>query len=317
MLRDGLLNAARGFAMGAADLVPGVSGGTVALVLGIYERLVASIRAGSSAMGAILRLDAAGVRAWLERVEWLLVVPLAAGILLAVLSLARFLQGLLHDVPELMAAIFLGLVAGSVVVAWRLVRAPRVSHVLIVVVVGVVVFLALGIQGGTSEDSVAQAADPPLWAYFGAGAVAICAMILPGISGSFLLVLMGMYAPLLSAVTRAEVIVLGVFVAGAALGLALFSQVLHRALRDHHDVMLAALIGLMAGSIRVLWPWPGGVDSTELGAPEGDVLVAAVAVAVGFLGVVVVGGAAQRLETRRGVRIERPRDPRLAEPEPG
>ncbi|CAN5752312.1 DUF368 domain-containing protein [soil metagenome] len=298
MLRGGLLNAVRGFAMGAADLVPGVSGGTVALVLGIYERLIASVRAGSSALGTLLRADVSGFKAWMGRVDWLLVIPLAAGILLAVLSLARFLQGLLHDEPELMAAIFLGLVAGSVVVAWRLIHAPRVSHALIVLVLGMVTFLAMGIHGGTSEDSVTQVADPPMWAYFGAGAIAICAMILPGISGSFLLVLMGMYAPLLSAVTSANVVVLVVFTAGAALGLALFSQLLHRALRDHHDVVLAALIGLMAGSVRVLWPWPGGVDSTELGAPEGEVLVAVVAAALAFVAVVIVAGAAQRLETR-------------------
>jgi putative membrane protein len=299
MTRDLLLTAARGFAMGAADLVPGVSGGTVALVLGIYERLVASTRAGSSGLGRLLRGDVAGLRAWLARVEWHFVLPLLAGILLAVVTLARIMQRLLRDEPELMAAIFLGLVAGSVVVAWRLIREPRLAHALIILAVGAATFVILGLGGGTSEGSAAQAATPELWAYFAAGAVAICAMILPGVSGSFLLVLLGMYAPILSAVTNGDILVLAVFLVGAVVGLALFSQLLHFALQRQHDVVLAALIGLMAGSIRVLWPWPGGVDSTELGAPEGAVLVALLAAVVAFVAVVVVAGAAQRLEARR------------------
>lgn len=294
--RDSLWNAARGFAMGTADLVPGVSGGTVALVLGIYERLIASIRAGSRGLGSLVRLDLAGLRRWFAQVEWLLVLPLGAGILLAVLLLARLIQTLLHDEAELMAAVFLGLVAGSVLIAWRLLRAPRPRHLLVMAGVGIATFVLLGLQGNTGEDAVQQASDPALWAFFVAGAIAICAMILPGISGSFLLVVMGMYGPVLAAVTEMDVVVLVTFMGGCVLGLALFSQLLHRALQRHHDVMLAALIGLMAGSIRVLWPWPNGVESTLLGAPEGEVISAVAASIVAFVFVVVVAGAAQRVE---------------------
>jgi putative membrane protein len=282
--------------MGTADLVPGVSGGTVALVLGIYERLIASIRAGSRGLGSLVRLDMTGLRRWFGQVEWLLVLPLGAGILLAVLLLARLIQTLLHDEAELMAAVFLGLVAGSVLIAWRLLRAPRPSHLLLMVGVGIATFVLLGLQGSTGEDDVQQVSDPALWAFFVAGAIAICAMILPGISGSFLLVVMGMYGPVLAAVTELDLVVLVAFMAGCVVGLALFSQLLHRALQRHHDVMLAALIGLMAGSIRVLWPWPDGVASTTLGAPEGDLIAALVASAVAFIFVVVVAGAAQRVE---------------------
>ncbi len=310
--RELILNSVRGFAMGAADLVPGVSGGTVALVLGIYERLVASIRAGSRGLGSLLRIDPGGFRGWMSRVEWLLVLPLLAGILVAVLSLARLIQGLLHDQPELMAAVFLGLVAGSVVVAWRLIRAPRPVHAVVIAGVGVVVFVLLGLQGGTSEESVRQVASPPLWAYFFAGAVAICAMILPGISGSFILVLLGMYGPLLAAVTGLDILVLTVFMAGCVIGLALFSQVLHRALQLHHDIVLAALIGLMAGSIRVLWPWPLGVESTELGAPEGDILVAVVSAGLAFVAVVFLARFAQQIA--RAEESARATDPALVEP---
>ncbi|MCB1260173.1 MAG: DUF368 domain-containing protein, partial [Acidimicrobiales bacterium] len=132
-----------------------------------------------------------------------------------------------------------------------------------------VTFVVLGLREGTSDDVVAQTADPAIWAFFGAGAIAICAMILPGISGSFILVMLGMYGPVLGAVTDRDVVSLGVFLVGAVIGLALFSQALHWALNRHYDTVMAVLIGLMLGSMRVLWPWPDGVDSTAIGAPEG------------------------------------------------
>ncbi len=163
-------------------------------------------------------------------------------------------------------------------------------------VVGIVVFFLLGLQGGTSEETVTQISEPTLLAFFLAGSIAICAMILPGISGSFLLVVLGMYGAVLGAVTSRDLVSLGVFTMGAIVGLALFSQVLDRSLHSHHDTVLAVLIGLMAGSVRVLWPWPLGVDSTDLGAPSGDVLVAVIVAAIGFIVVVVVGGFAQKLE---------------------
>jgi putative membrane protein len=296
MLVTVLLNLVRGFAMGSADIVPGVSGGTVALVLGIYERLIGSIRAGSRALGLLLRGDGHGFRAWMSAVDWALIIPLGAGILLAILALARIIQQLLHEQPELMASIFLGLVAGSVVIAWRLIRAPRASHAVIIAAVGLLTFVLLGLRDGTTEETVAQSSDAALWTFFVAGAIAICAMILPGISGSFLLVLMGMYGAVLAAVTERDIVTLGVFVAGAVIGLALFSQLLHVALKRYHDVVLAALIGLMAGSVRVLWPWPAGVDSTVLGAPQGEVLMAVIAAAVAFVAIVIIARYAQELE---------------------
>jgi len=204
MLWGILLNVIRGFAMGAADIVPGVSGGTIALILGIYERLIASIRAGSKAMGLLLRRDVAGFRAWMGAVDWLFLVPLGVGILSAVFLLASILRDLLQDEPEVMSALFLGLVAGSVVVAWRLIREPRLTHALIILGVGVATFVLLGLRGGTSEETVGQLSEPALWAFFISGAIAICAMILPGVSGSFLLVIMGMYAPVLAAVTERD-----------------------------------------------------------------------------------------------------------------
>ena len=265
--------------MGAADLVPGVSGGTIALVIGVYERLIASIREASSALAWLIRGRPSRFAEHMRRVEWLLVLPLLAGILLAVVSLASVLEHQLEMNPTIMAGGFFGLVVGSVFIAWRLVRRPLRRHLAIGLVVAVVLFVILGLGDDVTVS------DPSLLAFFGAGALAICAMILPGISGSLILLLIGMYPAVLEAVNQRDFASIGIFAVGAIVGLAVFSQILHWALRNHHDDVLAGLVGLMAGSLRVLWPWPGGVDSAALGAPEGDlvpVLIAAVA-GLGFV----------------------------------
>ena len=288
----------RGFLMGAADIVPGVSGGTIALVVGIYERLVASIRAGSSALGALIRLDLGETKRWLKEVEWLFILPLGAGILLAVVLLASVLEQLLHDYPETMAALFLGLVLGSAVIAWRLLTVRDARRLAVMFAVGIGVFLVLGLTESTSADGASQLSDPALWAFFGAGAVAICAMILPGISGSFILVMLGMYGALLSAVTDRDLASLGIFILGAIVGLAVFSQILHRALRDHYNTVMAVLIGLMIGSLRVLWPWPLGVESTALDAPGEYVPAALIAAVAALLVVLGIDALARRVSHR-------------------
>ena len=268
--------------MGTADLVPGVSGGTIALVLGIYERLVASIKAGSSALGSVLKGDLRGFREHLRRVEWLFLLPLLAGILLAVVLLARFLEHQLADRPTILAGVFLGLVLASIVIAWRILRRPRTSHLLIAGGVAVAIFVLLG----AGEGRVAS--EPALLVFFGAGALAICAMILPGISGSLILLMIGMYAPVLSAVTERSYGTLAVFAVGAVIGLALFSQILNWALERHHDAVLSGLVGLMAGSTRVLWPWPDGVESPRLAAPAADWPAAVMAALAGAVAVYLI-----------------------------
>jgi putative membrane protein len=246
------VTAVRGFCMGAADIVPGVSGGTVALVFGIYERLIHNVGLGAKALGAIVRLDPGSFTRRMAEVEWLFLLPLLSGILAAIALLSSVIEGLLRDRPEEMAGLFFGLVLGSIVVAWQTQGDRSIAHIALLAGVGAATFVLLGFQSG-------PVADPALLAYFGAGAIAICAMILPGISGSFLLLMMGMYAALLGAVHDRDIVSLGVFTVGAVLGLALFSTVLGWLLDNHHDAMLSALIGLMLGSLRVLWPWPNGV----------------------------------------------------------
>lgn len=280
--------------MGAADLVPGVSGGTIALVFGIYRRLIEAVRTGSSALGRFIKFDFAGGFALLKTVEWIFLIPLVLGIGTAVLVLAGPIEHALETYPVQMAGLFLGLVAGSVVVAWGLIEQRTATRFAIMLGVGAVAFIVLGFGG--SKD--AGLTDPPLWAYPAAGAIAICAMILPGISGSFILVMLGMYQPVLSAVADRDVLIIVIFGLGCVVGLALFSQVLHWALHNHYDTVMAALVGLMLGSVRVLWPWPNGVESTDLAAPSDfiGITVALAVVAAAF--VVGFNLLATRLEHR-------------------
>lgn len=287
----------RGMAMGSADVVPGVSGGTVALVLAIYHRLVTAIRNGSSALGHFLTLDLRGGWALLRRVEWAFLIPLGLGILTAILVLAGAIEHQLEVHPIQMSGLFLGLVAGSTVVATGLLTRRDVREWALILGAGAAFFIALGFTSGSSEEAVSG--DIPLWAFFLSGAIAICAMILPGISGSFLLVVMGMYSAVLAAVNERDLVTIGVFALGCVVGLALFSQVLHWALNEHYDTVMAVMIGLMLGSLRVLWPWPDGADSVALGAPDEAV---AVTVGLALFGLVLVLGIdriAHRLEHRR------------------
>ena len=274
--------------MGSADVVPGVSGGTIAVLVGIYERLVHAISMASKALGNLLRLRFREAGQRLREIDWGLILPLVIGIGVAIFTLAGVITTLLEDYPEAMAGVFSGLVAASAWVAWRMIRRPNGASAGIVAVVAVITFLVLGLKGG-------EVASPSWLVIFGAGAIAICAMILPGISGSFLLLMLGMYDFVISAVDERDFPVLGVFALGCIVGLALFSQVLDWSLENHHDVVVAAMVGLMIGSFRVLWPWPGGVDSTELGTPAGNWWVP---VLLGLVAAAVVAGITLLVERR-------------------
>lgn len=277
-----------GFTMGSADVVPGVSGGTVAFVVGIYERLIDAIRDTSRVIPRIFKGDVKGVIAGVKSLDYGLAVPLLVGIGLAVLTLASLIETGLEEHPIELASLFLGLVGGSVVVAWKLLRKPNTSSIAIALAAGVAFFLLLGLTTDTAahDESTSSVA---LWVYFGAGAIAICAMILPGISGSFLLVVMGMYGNVLGAVNDRDFLTVLVFVAGCAVGILAFSRLLAYLLENFHDIIVAALIGLMLGSLRVLWPWPNGTESTALEAPSGNLLLPIVLFVVGFAVVVGLG----------------------------
>ncbi|MEL6893397.1 MAG: DUF368 domain-containing protein [Actinomycetota bacterium] len=291
---------ARGFAMGAADIVPGVSGGTVALVTGIYDRLIGNVRQGARALKQLVTGDVSGFGATLRRIEWVWLVTLLAGIVVAVGLLSSVLERLLDDEAIAMSGLFLGLVVGTIWIAWQMLDRSDLASVRIdvgiMLAIGVAMFLLLGLRSDTEvAEGVEEVVTQPFWVFFLAGAIAICAMILPGISGSFILVMLGMYTEVLGAVNDRDIAVLLAFVAGCVVGLALFSTLLNHLLERHHSHVIAAMIGLMLGSTRVLWPWPNGVHTTTLSTPSGDIALPIVLAVVGA-GVVV---AVERLSTAR------------------
>ena len=286
----------RGFLMGASDVVPGVSGGTVALILGIYGDLITAVSTGSKALGKLCRGDFSGFIDGLKAVNWVFLIPLVAGVFSAVLLLSGLIETALHDFPETMAGLFFGLVVGSIVVARSLLQAPTSKHGTIIAVVAILVFVILGFQSG-------PVADPGALLLIGSGALAVCALILPGISGSFILLMIGMYAAVLNAVDERIIGDIALVGVGAIIGLALFSSLLNHLLDTYHDTVMAVLIGLMFGSLRVLWPWPNGVGiiepeeiipGTGLELPNGAPWVGAViAAVVSAIVVVAVSSIAQ------------------------
>ncbi len=238
----------RGFLMGCADIVPGVSGGTIALILGIYRAFIGNLRKGASTLKAVLRGDPKGGWEIFTSIEWLFILPLGGGAATAFLLLRHPMEDLLIERPEGVAAVFSGLVLASCVLVWRGIFERDLLRFATIGGVAVLAFWLLGFQSGSVSD-------PSLLAFFATGAIAICAMILPGISGSFIMLMLGMYA----AVLGGEISELVVFAIGAIAGLALFSSLLNWLLERYEQTLMAALLGLMLGSIRVLWPWPNGV----------------------------------------------------------
>jgi putative membrane protein len=275
--------------MGSADIVPGVSGGTVALVLGIYDELIHNISRGAHGLKQLLTGDMAGFRLTLRSIEWIWLFSLLAGVLAAIFALSSVIEHLLDNEPVKMAALFLGLIIGSIWVAVRLLDRIDGAAVTIMIGVGLVFFLLLGLRSDThAADGAAEVVTKPWWVFFLAGAIAICAMILPGISGSFLLVMLGMYTEVLGAVNDRDFAVLAAFSLGCVVGLALFSTLLNWLLEHYHRWVLSAMIGLMLGSTRVLWPWPNGTNTTTLGAPSDDVIVPVALIVIGAVVVVAV-----------------------------
>jgi putative membrane protein len=271
---DDVAQVARGFAMGAADIVPGVSGGTVALVLGIYDRLIKNIRTGARGLKQILTGDIAGFRQTLRDIEWIWLIALLVGILAAVATLSSVLERLLEEETIAMAGLFFGLVVGTIWIAWHLLERVDAVAIAIIAGIGVVMFVLLGLRADTEvAEGTEEVVTQPFWVFALAGAVAICAMILPGISGSFILVMLGMYTEVLGAVNDRDFASLAAFVVGCVIGLALFSTLLNWLLHQYRNQVIAAMIGLMLGSMRVLWPWPNGTFTTTLATPSGDVAV--------------------------------------------
>ncbi len=283
-----------GFAMGAAEVVPGFSGGTVALVCGVYERLIANIRQGARVLSLAARGRFAAAWRALLVFEWLFVGALLIGMACAIALLAGVLSVLIEQQPVAMSAVFLGLVLGAAAVASGQLKQPRSYHTVISFLVGAGVFAALGLTAGAVSR-------PTLPLLFVSVAVAACAWILPGVSGAFLLLVAGLYPAVLAAVDQRDIVAVMVMALGALTGLAAFSTLLNYVLARFHDIVLAAMLGLLIGSTRVLWPWPStdGMGDPTLGAPEPGTLALVVALTLGSFAVVwIIGLVTTRMAGR-------------------
>lgn len=252
----------RGVTMGAADIVPGVSGGTMAFIFGIYEELIDSIRTVGQPhfLNAVfhLRLGEA-----LKMLNWKFLLALGVGIMTAIFTLAGPLEFLLVNYPVYIWSFFFGLVVASVFVVSR--RIKRWSPALFAA-------LAAGAVGAYLLVGMVPLQTPNTWwFYMLSGALASCAMILPGISGAYILLLLGKYQDVLSAVNQRDFATLFFVAAGAAIGIVTFAQVLHYLFKRYHDATVAVLIGLMLGSLRKIWPWK--VDTAWLTDATGTLVL--------------------------------------------
>lgn len=231
--------------MGAADIVPGVSGGTMALILGIYEKFIDSLRSFNITLFKTLKKN--GIRAAWQHVNGSFLLPLLGGILISVATLARIITWLLENYPPLIWAFFFGLVLASSIIVLRKVGSWNVTKVIIFIVGGVVAYYITIMTPTTTPNT--------WWFILLAGSIAITAMLLPGISGSFILVLLGKYHFILSAVKDMDITILSLFAFGCGLGLILSSRVIHWVLHRFHDYALAGIVGFMIGSLNKVWPW--------------------------------------------------------------
>jgi putative membrane protein len=236
-----------GFAMGTADVVPGVSGGTMAVVMGIYEQLLAAIASIGPHSGALLLKGRP--KAALAEVHWRFLVALGSGIALGIGVMVKIvgLPRLIEEQPKFVYAAFFGLVLASAIMLGRRIASWTGSRAL---------SLLLGALAGFAVVNLVPVATPEsTWFVFLSGVVAICAMVLPGISGSFVLLILGKYAYVLNAVGDLDLAVIVPFALGCALGLAGFSRVVSWALARWHETVMACLVGLLLGSLWRIWPY--------------------------------------------------------------
>ena len=238
----------QGLAIGVANVIPGVSGGTMALIFGIYVKLIALLSDLFKAALSLVRFDFGKTKQLLAPIPWGFLAVLGAGILVAPLAGAALIPGLLDAWPEHSRSLFFGLILGTIPIPLIRIEKRQFNQVLLLIVAAAISFVIVGLPP-------AQVANPSLITIFFSAALAICAMILPGVSGAFILLVIGMYAPIFAAIDARDFAVILVFALGAGVGLGSFAVVLKMLLEKAHDATMAALVGLMVGSLRSLWPW--------------------------------------------------------------
>ncbi|SHJ05780.1 putative membrane protein [Tangfeifania diversioriginum] len=240
-----LLLILKGMGMGAADVVPGVSGGTIAFITGIYEELVFSIK--SINLQAVKLFFSGKFAEFWKHINGTFLLSVVLGIGISVFSLAKLLEFLLNQFPILIWSFFFGLIIASAIYVARTIKEWNAGTV-IAGVAGIVVAYFITVISPAEANTT-------WWFIFLSGSIAICAMILPGISGSFILVLLGMYKFILSAVGNLELAIILTFLAGAAVGIIAFSNILSWFLKHFHNLTIAVLSGFMVGSLNKVWPW--------------------------------------------------------------
>lgn len=252
----------KGMAMGAADIVPGVSGGTMALIAGIYERLINAIGSIGPNLWQVYRKQG-GVKGLIDiwrHVDATFLLVLLLGIVTSFATLAGFIKNLLDNQPLLIWSFFFGLVVATVVILLSEIKRWNVARV---------VLFIFGIVAAVGISSMPLITTEPSLPYvFFAGAIAICAMILPGISGSFILLLLGVYDRVLAAIHNFNLTIIITLMAGMVTGLLLFTRALKWLLSRYYQGTLALLTGFIAGSLVKVWPWK--VD--ELGSLTGEAI---------------------------------------------
>lgn len=281
-IKDYAVLTLKGMAMGAADVVPGVSGGTIAFIAGIYDELINSIK--SINMHSLKLLFTGKIAAFWKAVNGNFLFALLLGIAISVFSLAKLITYLLLNEPVLVWSFFFGLVLASTWFVTKDIKGWNWKTVAGFVAGAVIAYyITVATPAETSTN---------LMFIFLCGAIAICAMILPGISGSFILVLLGKYFYVMEAVKTLDLVVLGVFAFGAALGITSFSRVLSYALKNFRNITLSVLSGFMLGSLNKVWPWKEVEKLVSDGhevmiehniAPNTEVAEAVVLMLIGFI----------------------------------
>ncbi len=236
----------KGMAMGAADVVPGVSGGTIAFISGIYEELLSSIS--SVNFGTLKLLKSEGIKVAWRAINGNFLSALLLGIFISIISLARLISWLLEHKPILVWSFFFGLVLASIIyIGKQISKWSALTIFLLLLGTGIAYYIT------TLEPLISENSSPLF--LFLAGALAICAMILPGISGAFILVLLGAYKPVLEAIHTKDLKLLGILVFGAFIGLLSFSKALNWLFNHYRNYTLAILTGFILGSLNKIWPW--------------------------------------------------------------
>jgi len=244
-LKDYILTFLKGMSMGAADVVPGVSGGSIALIAGIYQKLLDSIKSiDKTALGFLFKFE---IKNFWDHINGSFLFTLLAGILTSIFSLSKVITYLMDYHPIPLWSFFCGLIIISAVIILRDIKRWNLMVFLSLIIGTLAAYWITGLPPTTTPDT--------LWFTFVAGAIAICAMILPGISGSFLLLVMGQYERILGAVNDRDLLIIALFGSGCVVGLLSFSRLISWLLKHYHGVTIAVLSGFMLGSLNKIWPW--------------------------------------------------------------